>query len=198
MFKGIKKKAEELKRQAEEKVKSLDFSSVTAITDNSKSTVAETAYKASEIAGRTSAAAKVAALDSAERASQVICEAGDKTRSVMEDTAQKTTVVISDVVITATSAVVSGKESANAMYEQYGPAIENVVVNGLIDVAEEKLQDEMFLKASLEKIYELLPVAVRMIVSRDVFFDYCLARKEPLVVKIKGYKEQTRELSGPI
>lgn len=118
-----------------------------------------------------------------------LSESKNKTKSMFESATQKTTVAIIDAGVTAKSAISSGKESAGEVYEKYGPAIEKVVVDGLLGIAEEKLQDEKFLKISLEKLYEVLPIPVRMIVSRDDFFDFCLARKEPILVKIKGHRE---------
>ena len=193
MFNDIKRKAEELKKLAREKKDSIELLDVKDAIEKSKSTVFDTLNKAAETTGQASSNAKLAISNSTEIASQAACDAGIKAKKIFDSTVHKTTTAIGDTATVAKTAMVSGAESAGAMYEKYGPTIEKIVVNGLIDIAEEKLQDEIFLRSSLEKAYELLPVSVRLVISRDVFFDFCVARKEPILVKIKGYKEQVKE-----
>lgn len=193
MFNDIKRKAEELKKLAKEKKDSIERLDVKDAIEKSKATVFDTLNKATETTGQASTNAKLAISNSTEIASQAACDAGIKAKKIFDSTVHKTTTAIGDTATVAKTAMVSGAESAGAMYEKYGPTIEKIVVNGLIDIAEEKLQDEIFLRSSLEKAYELLPVSVRLVISRDVFFDFCVARKEPILVKIKGYKEQVKE-----
>lgn len=193
MFDDIKKKAEEIKKMAKEKTDNFEFSDVKDAIEKSKSTILDTVNKAAETTESAKANTMLAISNSTEIAYQAASEAGNKARAIFDKTVHETTTSIGDTTIAARIAIVSGAESACEMYEKHGSTIEKIVVNGLIDIAEEKLQDETFLRSSLDKIYELLPVSVRLVISREAFFNFCVARKEPILVKIKGYREQTKQ-----
>lgn len=187
----MKEKAEKFKKIAEDKAKSIELSGVRNVIEKSKSTIVDSDQKVSEAAVKTSVKAKTVVSNSADRVSQATSDTGVKTKSVVENSTQKATALAGEVAAIAKSVIVSGKESAGEIIEKYGPTLEKVVVNGMVGIADEKLRDEKFLRASLERIHDLLPIFVRLIVSRDMFVNFCLARKEPLILKISGYKEKT-------
>ncbi len=196
MFSKIKKKAEEIKNLAEEKSKEINFIGVKKSMETSKSAIINSKTKAADAVKDFSTNTKTVAAKSVEAISTTASDFDKKTRSLIESTTQKTTTTIYDVKIATQSAIASSKESAHAIHQKYGPTVEKIVINGLIGIAEEKLQDEVFLKSSLGKIYELLPTAFRMMVDRDSFISFCLDNKDPIALKIHGYKIENPQLKN--
>jgi len=70
------------------------------------------------------------------------------------------------------------KSSGTEMWEKFYPKFEGVIVNGFLDVAEDKLTNEEDLKLVIHKVYELLPTLVRLTLSRDFFTDKVFVHKE--------------------
>ena len=196
MFSKIKKKAEEVKNLAEEKSREIDFSGIKKSMENSKSAIINSKTKAADAVKDLSANTKAAAAKSAEAISTTANEFDKKARSLLEATTQNTTATMSDVKAAAQSAIASSKKSAHAMHQKYGPTVEKIIINGLIGIAEEKLQDEIFLKTSLEKIYEFLPTPFRIMVDRDSFVNFCLDNKDPITLKIQEYKIENPQLKN--
>ena len=197
MFQNLKKKAEDLKKIAEDKSNNFDLSNIKNSIEKSKHAIIDGATKASEMAKDIKTTAKSAISESVEKASNLAGEAENKTRSIFDNATHKTTVAIADAKTATKSAIASSTESAHAMHLKYGPTVEKIVINGLIGIAEEKLQDEIFLKSSLAKIYELLPTPFRMAIDRDALIGFCIDNKDPIAMKIQGYKKQTEEKSQP-
>lgn len=81
------------------------------------------------------------------------------------------------------------KSKAKDIFDKNWPKFEEVIVKGLINITEEKLKDDKALAAAFEKAYELLPVPVRLILSRDNFLSFCMLKREPLLEKVQKYKE---------
>ncbi|GEM_PF-7007633 len=88
------------------------------------------------------------------------------------------------------NSIKSTKDKSKQAIEKHWPVIERVVVDGLIDITEEKLRDEEFLKSSFENAYELLPTAVRFMINRDKFINFCVSRREPILERIESSKAQ--------
>jgi hypothetical protein len=86
--------------------------------------------------------------------------------------------------------IASGKLKAIELFEQHRPEIENILVNGLLTVAEEKLQDNETLQRVFEKGYEALPMAVRLLLPRTTFVEFSMKEKEPLLLKVQDYKRK--------
>jgi hypothetical protein len=84
----------------------------------------------------------------------------------------------------------SGKSKAIELFEQHRPEIENILVNGLLSVAEEKLQDNETLQRVFEKGYEALPMPVRLLLPRTTFVEFSMKEKEPLLLKLRDYKQK--------
>lgn len=82
------------------------------------------------------------------------------------------------------------KEKSVQMLEKHWPVVEKLIVEGLIGISEEKLKDQMFLEATFGKVYEFLPIAVRVIMERDKFIGYCLRHQEPLVARLEVFKSE--------
>ena len=81
------------------------------------------------------------------------------------------------------------KSKARDIFDKNWPKFEEVIVKGLINITEEKLKDDKALTSAFGKAYELLPVPVRLVLSRDNFLNFCMLKKEPLLEKVQKYKE---------
>jgi hypothetical protein len=84
----------------------------------------------------------------------------------------------------------SGKSKAIELFEKHRPEIENILVNGLLTVAEEKLKDNETLKQVFEKGYEALPLPVRLLLPCATFVEFSMKEKEPLLLKVQEYKRK--------
>lgn len=193
MFKDFKKKTEELKKLAEEKAKNINASGIKTALEKSKTELMESSQKTLEISNRASSQAKTIVSKSFDKAYHAASEAGNKSMNIVESSAKKTSVLLSDTATHAKSAIISGQESASEIVERYGPAMEKIVVNGLIDIAEDKLSDEDFLNSTLEKIYEFLPTSIRIVVGRELFISFFIKSKTPILKKIKEHKEKNAD-----
>lgn len=75
---------------------------------------------------------------------------------------------------------------------RYRPAIERVVLNGLIDVAESKLRDEIFLMSLFNRACDIilapLPGAVRLVIPREMLLKWLMQNREPLLLMLHEYK----------
>lgn len=88
-----------------------------------------------------------------------------------------------------TENITATKSKAKDVFDKNWPKFEEVIVKGLINITEEKLKDDKALAAAFEKAYELLPVPVRLVLSRDNFLNFCMLKREPLLEKVQKYKE---------
>lgn len=80
---------------------------------------------------------------------------------------------------------IAGTDEGMAKYRQI---LERIVIDGLLNIAEEKLSDAEFIESAFSKAYELLPTPVRMVVSRQWCLRYLHARKEPLLMQLRQYR----------
>lgn len=65
--------------------------------------------------------------------------------------------------------------------ERYWPSVERVLVDGLLDVAEDRLQDENFLQDTLRRLYAPAPLPLRLLVTEDFFVKKCMTKKDALL-----------------
>ena len=52
-----------------------------------------------------------------------------------------------------------------ALLDEHWTKIESKLVHGFLSVAEERLYDDEFIETALDKSYELVPTAVRLIIT---------------------------------
>lgn len=102
--------------------------------------------------------------------------------------------VMSDATVQVRTQVESKKRASNEAIKSHWPKIEKVLVEGLIGVAEEKLNDEHFLTSTFESMYELLPTPVRLVLGREKFLKFCLANKSPILAKVNAYKAKREQM----
>ena len=72
--------------------------------------------------------------------------------------------------------------------EKYQQLLNNIVINGLLNIAEDKLNDDVFVESVFNKAYELLPTPVRLVVKRELCLSYLQNRKGPLLEQLKVYR----------
>lgn len=111
----------------------------------------------------------------------------DKTRS-MRDSIERND-ALSNARTAVSEGIASGKSQANEMLTQYWPKIEYLIVNGLLTVAEEKLKDDEFVSAVVEKAYETLPTPVRLVLPRTLVIEYGMKQRQPMLVRLREIRE---------
>lgn len=64
--------------------------------------------------------------------------------------------------------VKGAKNSTDAMLSSYWPKIEVLLYSSLIGMAESKLKDDKSLATVFEAAYEVMPIPVRLVLSREI------------------------------
>ena len=78
---------------------------------------------------------------------------------------------------------------------KYWPRVERFVVGKLLDVADEKLNQPEELSVYFSKLHDLLPVAVRLVISKDRFVDILMSKRVVILDKVRLYRvEREAEL----
>ncbi|MFP3847790.1 hypothetical protein [Pseudomonas sp. W5-01] len=108
---------------------------------------------------------------------------------------------VGEKVVSAKDAVlegVGGGASATIGYvEQHWTEIERVVVDGLLTVTHDRLQDDEVFLMAVEKIFELLPMPIRLVLPRTAFQKHSLQHRESIVRQIEAKRAQRLSLCGP-
>lgn len=92
-----------------------------------------------------------------------------------------------DNIVTEVHAETSSGASVSTK-EKYQQLLNNIVINGLLNIAEDKLNDDVFIESVFNKAYELLPTPVRLVVKREWCLNYLQTQKAPLLEKLKVYR----------
>lgn len=80
-----------------------------------------------------------------------------------------------------------GPESRTTRYKRL---LDSIVISGLLNIAEDKLSDDVFIESMFSKAYELLPVPVRLVVRREWCLDYLQSQKAPLLAQLQLYRAE--------
>ncbi len=94
---------------------------------------------------------------------------------------------------TTAGSLTETKSKVGGIMESNWPKVETVIYEGLLGVAEGKLQDDAALASAFDKVYEMLPMPIRLVVSRVKFIDFCMTKKEPIVAKFSTYRSSKIE-----
>ena len=124
-----------------------------------------------------------------ERLKQMASAVGDAATTAKDKAAQ----MASDVGDSTAAKFESGRLAASEAVDQYWPKIEQVLVDGLLDVAEDRLCDENFLQDTLRRLYAPAPLPLRLVVSEDFFVKKCMARKDGLLELVTRKKQVRKE-----
>lgn len=92
----------------------------------------------------------------------------------------------------------AGKVGTNTVWEKHLPTVERILVEGLLSIAEEKLRDGETLEKVFNKLYETLPLAARLVLSRERFLEFTMARRDPLLLKVLGVRAQRANSAVPL
>lgn len=71
-----------------------------------------------------------------------------------------------------------------SLLDEHWTKIESKLVHGFLSIAEERLYDEEFIETAFDKSYELLPTAVRLIISRKRFLAFANSKSDILRQKV--------------
>lgn len=82
----------------------------------------------------------------------------------------------------------AGTSKVSDSLERNWGKIENVLVNGLLTVTEDRLKDDEVFIMLIEKAYEILPTPIRLILPRAAFVNHTLTHRESLVAKLQEKK----------
>ncbi len=80
-----------------------------------------------------------------------------------------------------------GPESRTTRYKRL---LDSIVISGLLNIAEDKLSDDVFIESMFRKAYELLPVPVRLVVRREWCLDYLQSQIAPLLAQLQLYRAE--------
>ncbi|NBD00709.1 hypothetical protein GV764_17025 [Atlantibacter hermannii] len=80
-----------------------------------------------------------------------------------------------------------GPETRTTRYKRL---LDSIVISGLLNIAEDKLSDDVFIESMFSKAYELLPVPVRLVVRREWCLKYLQSRKAPLLTQLQLYRAE--------
>ncbi|MCP6692180.1 hypothetical protein [Pseudomonas donghuensis] len=105
----------------------------------------------------------------------------------------------SDAVASAKGAVLEsvgeGATAAVSRVEKHWPAVEKVLVDGLLTVTHDRLKDDEFFLLAVEKAFELLPAPVRLVLPRSSIIKHSLTHRDSIVEKIAAQRA-VRSLSS--
>ena len=76
--------------------------------------------------------------------------------------------------------------------------LDRIVINGLLNIAEDKLSDDIFIESVFSRAYELLPVPVRLVVRREWCLGYLQSRKAPLLAQLQLYRTERHGSAKPV
>lgn len=75
--------------------------------------------------------------------------------------------------------------AAGAQAEKHWPAVEKVLVDGLLSIAHDRLKDDEVFLLAVEKAFELLPTPVRLVLPRSAFIKHSLTHRDSIVAQIE-------------
>lgn len=78
------------------------------------------------------------------------------------------------------------------LWKQHVSTIETLVVDNLLNIAEDKLINDSDIRAVIAKVYELLPTPVRLVLPRDTIIDKILEQKAPILAKVASAREKRK------
>ncbi|WP_312629042.1 hypothetical protein [Scandinavium sp.] len=99
--------------------------------------------------------------------------------------------------VTAPDAVATEEEVSasrfSATITRYRPVIERVVLEGLVGIAEDKLQDDELIADLFNKAYEFLPTPIRLVLPREKCLSWLMQNRGPLLLKLGDYRPTSPE-----
>lgn len=95
----------------------------------------------------------------------------------------------------AASTYDAGKLEATALWDKYWQSVEHLLVDGLLSMAADRLSDDSVLEAVFGKLYETLPLPVRLVFPRERFLAFTKTKQASLLAKVEAARQQ-RQISA--
>jgi hypothetical protein len=95
----------------------------------------------------------------------------------------------------AASTYDAGKLEAAALWDKYWQSVEHVLVDGLLSIAADRLSDDGVLEGVFGKLYETLPLPVRLVFPRERFLAFTKTKQASLLAKVEAARQQ-RQISA--
>jgi hypothetical protein len=95
----------------------------------------------------------------------------------------------------AASTYDAGKLEAATLWDKYWQSVEHVLVDGLLSIAAERLSDDGVLEGVFGKLYETLPLPVRLVFPRERFLAFTKTKQASLLAKVEAARQQ-RQISA--
>ena len=86
----------------------------------------------------------------------------------------------------------SSQLNPSELWKEHSGKIEKQVIDGLLGLAEDKLVNEVEIRAVIAKVYDLLPTPVRLVLPRDFMINKILEQKGPLLQKVSAARAKSR------
>lgn len=113
----------------------------------------------------------------------------EKAKALADATADSLTSAGQTLVTTKDAVLDSVGEHANvaiAQADKHWPAVEKILVDGLLSVAHDRLKDDEAFLYAVEKAFELLPAPVRLVLPRGAFIKHSLTHRDSIVAQISA------------
>ena len=85
---------------------------------------------------------------------------------------------------------VHSTEGVHIVWKKHYLQIENLVIDALLNLAEDKLIHDADLRLVMNKVFELLPTPVRLVLPRDYCINKILEHKEPILKRLATSKQK--------
>lgn len=82
--------------------------------------------------------------------------------------------------------------TASGYFDQYWPTVERVLVDGLLDVAHDRLKDDEAYLSVVNTLFELLPTPIRLVLPRAALERHSLKHRDTIVQKIESRKAELK------
>lgn len=86
--------------------------------------------------------------------------------------------------IKSTAEELNAQDKGTEIWDKFYPKFETVIINGFLDIAEDKLTNEEDVKLVINKVYELLPTLVRLTLSRELFVEKIFIQKDKILEQV--------------
>lgn len=96
---------------------------------------------------------------------------------------------------TISDAVSESADKASSYLSDNWDSIQNVITDGLLTVAHDRLKDDEVFSMAMEKAFELLPMPVRLFLPRDAFQRHTLIQRENIIRHLE--EKQALRLAPP-
>lgn len=121
-----------------------------------------------------------------DKASELAASAAESALAVKSAASEKATAIKDGVV----GGVDQASTAASGYFEEYWPIAERILVDGLIDVAHDRLKDDEAYLGVVNTLFELLPTPIRLVLPRAALERHSLKHRDTIIQKIESRKAE--------